>query len=247
MRFELDVCSRSAIGRCHSGFQAPSGALLFAVPRARDRVRSQMKAIDRVHRLPRIWSNNELERFAHLFRGDGPDHESRSPPTARTRSPSPDERPSPPGSAEATIPDAQVPEPARVSLYPRRLPSRRETNSPSDCQRRGQRHRWPVFRRPSMAGFGCPPRTSHRSRRGKARSSRTPIAPFASPSSRPNSGSQRQPAVASLAGMLPPACSPNYTKTRASTSRSPRQPCNTNAGSGPSRRDPAYPEFPMGF
>ena len=34
-------------------------------------------------------------------------------------------------------------------------------------------------------------------------------------------GSQRQPPVASLAGMLPPACRRNYTTTRASTSRSP--------------------------
>lgn len=26
--------------------------------------------VDRIHRLPRIWSNRELEKFAHLFEGD---------------------------------------------------------------------------------------------------------------------------------------------------------------------------------
>ena len=36
---------------------------------------------------------------------------------------------------------------------------------------------------------------------------------------------------ASLAGMLPPACRPDYTTTRASTSRWSAQPCNTDPGS----------------
>jgi hypothetical protein len=96
-----------------------------------------------------------------VLAGDGPNDPargSRCPPPSSTRSPSPGERPSPPGSAAATTPDAQVPVPARVSLCPRRLPCRRETMSPSTCQRPGHRRRWPVFRRPSMAGFGCPPR-----------------------------------------------------------------------------------------
>jgi hypothetical protein len=84
----------------------------------------------------------------------------RSRPRADTRSPVPDEQRSLSRSAAATTPVAPASRFDVSSRRPKRWPSRRGTTAPPPRQRLGRYSWWPVFSRPSVAGFGCPPRSA---------------------------------------------------------------------------------------
>ena len=79
---------------------------------------------------------------------------------ADSRSPSPDGRPSWPARCAASD-QPEPPQREYLLLFvvaPRRCSCRRRTTRPSPASTSRPLLIWPVFRCPSMAGFGCPPR-----------------------------------------------------------------------------------------
>ena len=63
-------------------------------------------------------------------------------------------------SAAATTRGVPEPGPDVVCLQPRRCSCRAGTRSSRGVNVSGRYRKWPVFNRPLMAGFGCPPRLS---------------------------------------------------------------------------------------